>query len=366
MANLNVSELENNKTYKKALEMHSLGDGIGAIKLFTELSEEGHMLAQYQLAKIYLDEHNNTLEGMRLFELAGKQGDVNSAFNLGTIFENGNLVAQSLADAYFWYRIAARGGDEESQEILNKIDSEVYDDQSDTFEYSLDGRLYWEIVGPAAHLQFYLQESDANNEEIESLTAAEEQSINELMVYLKSRWPEEYQLASITTKKEGRDNIYLSDLSEQIGQHGYSYLADIIEFLKDKNIFRPCLMADDLKNTGNELAAKLDLLLAKFDQIMADEYFLDASLNRELAIKANKLAFNDYDPDLNTEVELVLYLRDIYPVEFGQAILNQSLDEGEDVEFPTLGRIAELIDTENESIFLKNIEKFYSSKGYKK
>ena len=45
MLNFAKSKLENNKTYKKALERQALGDGIGAEKLLTELAEEGHILA---------------------------------------------------------------------------------------------------------------------------------------------------------------------------------------------------------------------------------------------------------------------------------------------------------------------------------
>jgi hypothetical protein len=363
MTNPNISKLENNKLYKKALERQALGDGIEALKLFTELSEGGHMLAQYQLAKIYLDEHGDALEGVRLFEMAGKRGHIDSAFNLGTLFENGDPIVKSLADAYFWYRIAARGGDEESQYILDKIDSDVYDKESDTFEYSLNGRLYWELVGPALQLEVRLQESDSEEMESEPLSELEELNLKQLKDFLASRWPDEYRLAKITAKKEGFKDVFISHISEQVGSKGYAYLADIIEFLYSKDIRKEVRLAEDAEQSSDE---KLDDLLAKFDKIMADEEMRDDEVNSELAIKANKLAFNDYDPDLNTEVELVLYLRDIYPDEFGQAALNQSLDEGGDVEFPTLGRVAELISKENEAVFLKNIVKFYSTKGYKK
>ena len=341
MTKPNISKLKNDKFYKKALESQALGDGIEALRLFTELSEKGHMLAQHQLAKIHLDEHSGDedalSEAVRLFKLAAKQGYVDSAFNLGTLYESGQHIKKSVAEAYYWYRVASRAGDVESQEILDSIDSLVFSVEDNSYEFSCNDSYYADVISAA-------------NDLCQSMDDA---TLKQLFKALQEKWSNEYGLAVESAKKQKID-LANKDLSKFVPPNkGYSYLADIVEFIENNNV-------------TSSISINLDKLLNRFDQMMNNEQARESEVNGDLAIKANKLAFNDYDPDLNTEVELVLFLRDIYPVEFEQATLNQSLDEGEGVEFPTLGRVAELIGTENEIIFLKNIEKFYAMRGYKK
>jgi len=341
MTNPNVNNLENNKSYKKALERQALGDGIEALRLFTELSEEGHMLAQHQLAKIHLDEHSGDKdalsEAVRLFKLAAKQGYLDSAFNLGTLYESGQHIKKSVTDAYYWYRVAARAGDVESQEILDSIDSLVFSEDDNSYEFSYNDSYYSDVISAANDLCQYMDDA----------------TLKELLKALQEKWPNEYGMAVQPAKKQKKD-LAIEELSRVIPlTKGYSFLADVVEFIENNHL-------------TSSIDINLDKLLTSFDEMMSNEQARESEVNGDLAIKANKLAFNDFDPDLNTEVDLVLYLKDRYPVEFGKASLNQSLDEASMNDFPTLGRVAELIDTENEIVFLKNIEKFYTLRGYKK
>lgn len=50
-----------------------------------------------------------------------EKGDVNAAFNLGTIHQHGDGVAKNAAAALKWYRIAAERGDRESQSRLGAM-----------------------------------------------------------------------------------------------------------------------------------------------------------------------------------------------------------------------------------------------------
>jgi TPR repeat protein len=190
MTNPNVSKLENNKSYKKALERHALGDDIEALRLFTGLSEEGHMLAQHRLAKIHLDEHSGDedalSEAVRLFKLAAKQGYLDSAFNLGTLYESGQHIKKSVTDAYYWYCIAARADDVESQEILDSIDSLVFSEDDNSYEFSYNDSYYSDEISAVNDLCRYMDEA----------------AIKELLKALQKKWPNEYGLVVQPAKKQ--------------------------------------------------------------------------------------------------------------------------------------------------------------------
>ena len=49
------------------------------------------------------------------FRRAADLGLVDSQFNLGVLYEQGRGVAQNTAEAYKWYLIAAKSGDEQAR-----------------------------------------------------------------------------------------------------------------------------------------------------------------------------------------------------------------------------------------------------------
>lgn len=63
----------------------------------------------------------NTAAAIAIWQPLASQGDVNAAFNLGTIHQHGDGVAKDPGQALKWYRIAAERGDRESQSRLGAM-----------------------------------------------------------------------------------------------------------------------------------------------------------------------------------------------------------------------------------------------------
>lgn len=63
---------------------------------------------------------NRDIDQLRL---AAKQGEANARFKLGTLYESGEGVAESAAEAVKWYRKAARQGRLEAQGLTGITDT---------------------------------------------------------------------------------------------------------------------------------------------------------------------------------------------------------------------------------------------------
>lgn len=63
----------------------------------------------------------NTAAAIAIWQPLAETGDVNAAFNLGTLHQHGDGVAKNLAEALKWYRIAAEKGDRASQSRLGTM-----------------------------------------------------------------------------------------------------------------------------------------------------------------------------------------------------------------------------------------------------
>lgn len=223
---------------------------------------------------------------------------------------------------------------------------------------------------------------------IELNTAEDAQRLNDVLADLTDQLIESGELSTQKAPNESvRFNLEVLENNIDFGCFSGRLLCDLtapsinknkllfeqIGFPTDDPYYNPfdlieCAVAYEYENytsgdEPSELDSQLDELLSKFDEIMVGE---NPFLNNELSKKATKLAFHDWDPDLNTEVDIVIYLRGLFPNEVGQAALNQSEEEGEEIDIPTLGRVAELIATDDEKLFLESIENFYKSLGYKK
>ena len=63
----------------------------------------------------------DTAAAIAIWQPLAVKGDVNAAFNLGTLHQHGDGVAKNLPEALKWYRIAAERGDRESQSRLGAM-----------------------------------------------------------------------------------------------------------------------------------------------------------------------------------------------------------------------------------------------------
>jgi hypothetical protein len=85
--------------------------------------------------------------------------------------------------------------------------------------------------------------------------------------------------------------------------------------------------------------------------------------NKEFMERLMNLVSQEWDPDCIFEYEVVEHIQDSYPAVVEMAAKNQSLDEGEEIEMPTLSRVAECISKKDEDKFFKLVKEFYLSRA---
>lgn len=112
-------------------KLYETGTGVDkntemAKDLTERAARSGNRIAMHDLAIYYaygnggVDVDMGTAAGW--FEKAAERGVVDSQFNLAILFENGQGVRPSPADAYFWYSIAASQGDQTASSRLTALD----------------------------------------------------------------------------------------------------------------------------------------------------------------------------------------------------------------------------------------------------
>lgn len=86
----------------------------------------GNRIAMHDLAIYYAYGNGGVdidmVQAAGWFEKAAERGVVDSQFNLAILFENGQGVTPSPADAYFWYMIASTQGDQTAKARLLALD----------------------------------------------------------------------------------------------------------------------------------------------------------------------------------------------------------------------------------------------------
>ncbi|RKQ71838.1 Sel1 repeat-containing protein [Litorimonas taeanensis] len=115
-------------------KIYEAGEGVEKnTELAKDLTERaaraGNRIAMHDLA-IYYAYGNGGVEvdmttAAGWFEKAAERGVVDSQFNLAILYENGQGVKPNVADAYFWYSIAASQGDQAAKARLQALDASV-------------------------------------------------------------------------------------------------------------------------------------------------------------------------------------------------------------------------------------------------
>ncbi len=86
------------------------GDYAAALKLLRPLADGGNATAQYDLATMYDGGQGvaqNYTEAMKWYRLAANQGMALAQFNLGVMYEAGKGVKRDYVRAHLWYNLAA-------------------------------------------------------------------------------------------------------------------------------------------------------------------------------------------------------------------------------------------------------------------
>ena len=111
-------------------------NGIGVEKdtsLARDLTERaaraGNRIAMHDLAIFYAYGNGDVSVDMETaagwFAKAAERGVVDSQFNLAILFENGQGVEQSLPDAYFWYSVAGKQGDQTAAARISALEGQM-------------------------------------------------------------------------------------------------------------------------------------------------------------------------------------------------------------------------------------------------
>ncbi|MCD8136233.1 MAG: hypothetical protein LUH01_09910 [Parabacteroides gordonii] len=95
-----------------------------ALELFEKAANNGQMLAQYNLAKMYLDGNGarkNMPKAAQWFLKAAQQGDAASQYMIGKMYLNGQGVNENGQQAHTWLKKAADQGNEDAIRLLKKL-----------------------------------------------------------------------------------------------------------------------------------------------------------------------------------------------------------------------------------------------------
>jgi TPR repeat protein len=93
-----------------------------AIRFLSQAAYAGHAEAFYSLGLIYY-QRDDFLAAFRHFNDAAEVEHPDAFFNLAVMYENGEGVDRSLVEATRWYRSAARLGDQEARQALDRLGS---------------------------------------------------------------------------------------------------------------------------------------------------------------------------------------------------------------------------------------------------
>ena len=107
-----AERLYRNKNYRQALP------------LLRKLAIEGNRLAQLRLGTLYEEGEvveQDMAQAASWYRKAAEQGDAIAENNLGWMYENGKGVKKDQAQAIKWYRKAARDGDEDATKNLARL-----------------------------------------------------------------------------------------------------------------------------------------------------------------------------------------------------------------------------------------------------
>ena len=112
-------------TTEGASDAFDRGDYATALKLYRPLAEQGDAPAQIRMGTMYVDGNGvaeDRKEAVKWFQRAAEQGNSEAQSFLGAVFhDGGNNITQDYKEAAKWYRLAADQGDADAKSTLGDI-----------------------------------------------------------------------------------------------------------------------------------------------------------------------------------------------------------------------------------------------------
>jgi uncharacterized protein len=99
------------ESLEEAKTANDKGDFHTAVRIYTELSNQGDRTAQLQLGLMYDEGHGvpkHYQQAVRWYTVAASQGDPEAPYYLGRIYQDGRGGSKNYASARQWYRVAAQ------------------------------------------------------------------------------------------------------------------------------------------------------------------------------------------------------------------------------------------------------------------
>lgn len=92
------------------------------IKWWTEAAKQGDVAAQVNLGLLFYDNPNGCdfKRALYWFRMAASRDDAHAQLHLGSMYEMGYGVDQSLESAKYWFKKAARNGDTFAMSVLRE------------------------------------------------------------------------------------------------------------------------------------------------------------------------------------------------------------------------------------------------------
>lgn len=115
-------------------KLYETGTGVSADpamarQLTERAARNGNRIAMHELALYYAEGRGGVKADIKTaaqwFEKAAERGVVDSQFNLGVLFESGQGLPRNTSDAFVWYSIAAKQGDQFARDRVNIIKGQL-------------------------------------------------------------------------------------------------------------------------------------------------------------------------------------------------------------------------------------------------
>ena len=110
----------------EGVSAYAANDYAAAIKILTPLAEGGNLEAQINLGQIYMpneldpEKPSDDKKSFMWYSKAANQGDENSQFHLGFLYEEGQGVTQNKEQAFYYWEKSAKNGSWDKQNFVAK------------------------------------------------------------------------------------------------------------------------------------------------------------------------------------------------------------------------------------------------------